>query len=89
MKTPIKNLQRSFGEWAVKCVKCRTNVLAVHSISHPPMSRNAVAKVLDVESTLKSGGEKATERSDKGSKNGHDENVQVVGRVCDRRDVPA
>lgn len=53
------------------------------------MSRNAVAKVLDVESTLKSGGEKATERSDKGSKNGHDENVQVVGRVCDRRDVPA
>lgn len=56
-------------------MKCQPNVLAVHSISHPPMTRNAVAKIFDVESALESGGEKTAKRSDKGRKDGHDENM--------------
>jgi len=63
--------------------------LAVHSISHSSMPGNAVAKIFHVERPLKPGGKKATEWGDKGRKNGHDENVQVVGRVGERRNVPA
>lgn len=39
------------------------------------MPRNAVAKVFHVESALESGSKKATEGSDEGRKNCHDENV--------------
>ena len=52
------------------------------------MPRDALAKIFDVESTLKSGGEKASEGGDKRRKNGHDEDMQVVGRVRERRHVP-
>jgi len=61
--------------------------LAIHSISHPPVSRNAVAKVLDVEGTLKPGSEEATERSNKGCKNGHNEDVEMVDCIRERRNV--
>lgn len=64
-----------------------SNVLAVHSIGHPPMARNAMAEIFDVEGTFKSGGEETPEWADKGRKNCHDENVQVVGRIWESRDV--
>ena len=38
--------------------------LAVHSVGHAAMSRNRVAKVLDLEGTLQSRCEEATEWSD-------------------------
>ena len=46
-----------------------------------------MAKVFDVKSALKSGGEETPEWSDKGCKNGHDKNMQVVGRVRECGDV--
>ena len=64
-----------------------SNVLAIHSISHSSVSGDAVTEILDVEGTLKSGSKKATEWSDKRRKNGHDEDVEVVGRIWERRDV--
>jgi hypothetical protein len=57
-------------------VECEVgSILAIHSISHSPMSRNAVAEIFDVESTLKSGGEEAAKWGDEGCKNSHDENM--------------
>ena len=70
------------------CANCQSNILAVHSIGHSPMPRNAVTKIFDVEGTLESGGEEAAKRSNEGRENGHDENVQVVGRVRDGRHIP-
>ena len=51
------------------------------------MSGDAVAEILDVEGALKSGSKKATKWSDKRRKNGHDEYMEVVGRIWERRDV--
>lgn len=45
------------------------------------MSGDAVTEILDVEGTLKSRCEEATERSDERRKNGHDEEMKVVGRI--------
>jgi len=61
--------------------------LAIHSISHSPVSGDAVTEILDVEGTLKSRSEKTTEWSDKRRKNGHDEDMEVVGCIWERRDV--
>lgn len=62
--------------------------LAVHSICHPPMSRDAMTKIFDVKGSLESGGEEATEWTNKGGKSCHDEQMQVVGRIRERQDVP-
>lgn len=45
------------------------------------MSRNAVTEILDVKGTLKSGSKEAAEGSNEGCENGHDEEVEVVGRI--------
>jgi len=52
-----------------------SNVLAVHSISHPPMPGDAVTEIFDVEGTFESGGEETSKRTDKRRKDCHDENV--------------
>jgi len=46
-----------------------------------------VTEILDVKGTLKSGREKAPEGSHEGRKNGHHQQVEVVGRIRERRDV--
>ena len=51
------------------------------------MSGYAVSEILDVEGTLESGGEEATEWGDKGRENGHDEHMEVVGRIRNCCDV--
>lgn len=51
------------------------------------MPRNALTEIFNVEGTLKSGGEETAKWSDKGRKNGHDEEMEVVGRIWERQDV--
>ena len=63
------------------------NALAVHSISHSPVSRDTVTKVLDVKGTLKSGSEEATEGGNERRENGHDEQMKMVGRIWERRNI--
>jgi len=63
------------------------NILAVHPVSHPPVSRDTMTEILDIKGTLKSGSEKAAERSDERRKNGHHEEMEVVGRIRERRNV--
>ena len=64
-----------------------SNVLAVHPISHSPVSGDTVTEILNVKGTLKSGREKSAEGCHKGRKNGHHEEVEVVGRIRERRDI--
>jgi hypothetical protein len=51
------------------------------------MPGNAVTKIFDVEGTFKSGGKEAAKWSNKRRENGHDENMEVVGRIWKRRGV--
>jgi hypothetical protein len=51
--------------------------LAVHTVSHTAMSGNGVTKVLDVEGTLQTRCEEATERSDQGSKGSENHDVEL------------
>ena len=51
------------------------------------MSRDAVAEILDVKRPLESGRKEPAERSHQRRKNGHEQQVEVVGRVRERRDV--
>ena len=64
-----------------------SNILAIHSISHSPVPRNAMTEILDVEGTLESGSKETTERCNKRGKNGHDEDMEVVGSVRECRNV--
>ena len=64
-----------------------SDVLAVHSISHSPVSRDAVAEILDVKGTLKSRSKEAAEWSDERRENCHDEDMEMVGRIWERRNV--
>lgn len=63
------------------------SVLAVHSIGHPPVSRNALTEVLNVEGTLESGGKETAEWSNERRENRHDQDMEVVGRIWKRLDV--
>ena len=54
--------------------------LAVHAVGHAAVSRNGVAKVLDVEGTLEAGGEEATERRNQRSEGCHDKDVELHRR---------
>lgn len=60
------------------------HLLAVHAVSHATVAGDAVPEVLDVESTLETGREEATEGRDQGSEAGEHEDVQLVRSVGDR-----
>jgi hypothetical protein len=51
--------------------------LAVHTVGHTTMSRNGVTKVLDVEGTLQTRSEEATEGSNQRSKGSKDHDVEL------------
>ena len=59
-------------------------LLAIHSIGHSAVSWNAVAKVFDIESTLETRSEEATERSDQRSKARHKQEMELIRRIRDR-----
>jgi len=87
VKTPIKNLRRRQQKTRTSAKRKISNALAVHSIGHSPVSRDTVTKVLDVEGTLESGSEEATEGCNERRENGHDEQMKMVGRIWERRDI--
>ena len=65
--------------------------LAVHAVREPAVTRDEVAKVLDLERALEARSEEAAEGRDDGRKDGHDEPVELRGRVAkgDRPDEGA
>ena len=66
-------------------MKCeRSNILAIHSIGHSPVSRDTVTEILDVKGSLESRSKEATEWSDKRCENGHNEDVEMVSGVWER-----
>jgi hypothetical protein len=58
--------------------------LAVHAVGHAAVSRNGVAKVLDLESALKTGGEEATKGCDERGKRCENEDVELHGHDVER-----
>lgn len=60
--------------------------LAVHTVGHSAVSRDAVTEVLDVECSLETRCEETAKGSYQRCKDGHDEQVQVVRRVRDGGD---
>lgn len=72
-----------------KCVEVHVgeethDKLAVHAISDTSVARNRVAKVLDLEGTLKAGSKETTERSDERSESGQVESVNLHRRNRER-----
>ena len=65
----------------------KEHVLAVHTIRHSAMTRDAVTEVFDVERALEAGGEEPAEGGDEGGEAGENKEVQLVGCVRDRREV--
>ena len=64
---------------------CRTTskaYLAVHAVSHAPMSRYAVAKVLDLEAALEARGKEAAKGSDDGRAQGQHYGMQLQHTTC-------
>jgi len=57
--------------------------LAVHAVGHAAVTRDRVAKVLDVKSTLEAGGEEAAERRNQRSEGRHDKDVELHRRDAD------
>merc|ERR1719282_1298000 len=55
------------------------NKLTIHTVGHTAMARDGVAKVLDVEGTFETRGEKAAEGGDEGGEGGHGEDVELHG----------
>lgn len=53
--------------------------LTVHSVRHAAVSRNRITEVLDLEATLETGCEKATEGRNEGSKRCKNKGVQLHG----------
>lgn len=53
--------------------------LAVHTICHSSMARDAVSEVLDVEGPLQTAGEEATEGRNKRRESCEDEHVELDG----------
>lgn len=51
--------------------------LTIHTIGHASVSRNGVAKILDLESALQSRGKEATEGRNERGKRGEDEDVEL------------
>ncbi len=65
------------------------DVLAVHTICHTTVTRDTVTEVLDIESPLETRGEETTERRDEGRETGQNEEVELVRRIRDCREVVA
>ena len=59
------------------------NVLAVHSISHTTVSGNAVAEVLDIESSLETTGEEASKGCDEGGERSHNQGMNLERGIRD------
>lgn len=57
------------------------DVLAVHTVRHTAMSRNAVTEVLDVEGTFQSRSEEPSEWRDKRGEARHEEQMNLVRRI--------
>jgi hypothetical protein len=53
--------------------------LAVHAVGHAAVARNRVAKVLDLESALQTGGEEAAKGCDQRGECGENEDVELDG----------
>ncbi len=66
----------------------RAYSLAIHPVGHSSVTRDTVAKVLDVEGPLEAAGKETAERRDQRSKGGHDERVQLERRVVHRGHRP-
>lgn len=60
--------------------ECRLRKLAIHPVRHTTMTRNAVAKVLDVERALEPAREEASEGSDEARKDGQNDRVELERR---------
>jgi hypothetical protein len=54
-------------------------VLAVHTVGHSSVAGDKITEVLDLESTLQSGGEEPTEGSDKRCEGSHGQDVELHG----------
>lgn len=59
--------------------------LTIHAVGHTTVTRDRVAKVLDVESALEARSEEAAERCDERCESRHDENVELHRRDADGR----
>jgi hypothetical protein len=58
--------------------------LAIHAVRHAAVTRDGLAKVLDLEGALEPRGEEATKRSDEGGKRREDERVELHRREAQR-----
>lgn len=58
--------------------------LAIHSVGHASMSRDAVTKVLDAKRSLESRGKESSEGSHEGSENREDNRVELEGSPRNR-----
>lgn len=67
-----------------KLLRCHS--LAVESVGQTAVTRNTVAKVLDVESTLETARKETAEWRDQTCERGHDERVQLERCVGQRFD---
>ena len=63
--------------------------LAIHPIGHPPMSRDAISEILDIERPLEAARKEPSKRRHERGKRGHDQRVDLERRVRDRRDLSA
>jgi hypothetical protein len=57
--------------------------LAIHAVGHAAVTRNGVAKVLDVEGALQARGEEATKGCNQRSEGRHDKDVELHRRDAD------
>lgn len=72
---------------AVESTKQDQYALAVHAVGHASVAGDTVAEVLDVEGAFETRGEEAAEGSYEGREAGHEEQMDLVWSVRDRRDV--
>lgn len=85
------SLEESSGRCLVHCDEALVvheseeahDELAVHTVSHAAVTRNGVAKVLDVEGALEARGEEAAERCNQRSEGCHDKDVELHRRDAD------
>lgn len=61
--------------------------LAIKAVSKTTVARDAVAEILDVESTFESARKESAKRRDQAGKRSHDESVQLERRPRERRDT--
>lgn len=81
--SPCISLIYTFGVSAV------LDLLAIHPIRRPSMTRNTIPKVLDIKRPLESARKESPEGGDERGEGRHDEEVDLVGDVGDCRELLA